>query len=225
MTPTLQPIAPKSINSQGLLPTRTGLYTQKTDRKAAVQTPNFDGDYVARLSSGDPDVERHFVAYFGDLLAIKLRSRVRSHQAVDDLRQEVFLRVFRALRTGPGLEHPERLGAYVHSVCNNVIFEFFRSDSKHPSAPENPVEQQDERVSIEWTLVQREREDAVRSVLQELPEKDRAILSQVFLEEVDKATVCERFGVNLGYLRVLVHRAKNRFRVALEKRAAASGLA
>jgi RNA polymerase sigma-70 factor (ECF subfamily) len=64
-------------------------------------------------------------------------------------------------------------------------------------------------------VVTRERKDLVRNILEELPEKDRRILRAVFLEDVDKADVCKRFDVNRDYLRVLVHRAKIRFRDAL----------
>jgi len=66
-------------------------------------------------------------------------------------------------------------------------------------------------------VVTRERKDLVRTVLEELPEKDRRILRAVFLEDQDKADVCKRFDVNRDYLRVLVHRAKIRFRAALHK--------
>ena len=57
----------------------------------------------------------------------------------------------------------------------------------------------------------------VRSILEELPEKDRRILRAIFLEDADKCDVCQRFDVNRDYLRVLVHRAKIRFREALDK--------
>jgi RNA polymerase sigma-70 factor (ECF subfamily) len=42
-------------------------------------------------------------------------------------------------------------------------------------------------------------------------------LKAVFLEDADKSEVCRRFDVNRDYLRVLVHRAKIRFRAALDK--------
>jgi RNA polymerase sigma-70 factor (ECF subfamily) len=190
-----------------------------------VEPSEFNQAYVTSLAAGDPETQHHFIHYFGDLLSIKLRCRVRATQSVEDLRQEVFLRVFRALRANGGIEHPERLGGYVNSVCNNVIFEFYRSGAKNPAAPENVPEQADARMDIEARLVSGEREEAVRRVLGELPEKDRAILRQVFLEEQDRQAVCERFGVNAGYLRVLVHRAKGRFRAVLAKTATAGGVA
>ncbi len=55
----------------------------------------------------------------------------------------------------------------------------------------------------------------MRKVLAQLPERDQAILKAVFLEEVAKDEVCQRFGVGRDYLRVLLHRAKGKFRAAM----------
>jgi DNA-directed RNA polymerase specialized sigma24 family protein len=59
---------------------------------------SFDSTYVERLAAGDPAVVKHFCEYFGELVFIKLRSRQFSSHAIDDIRQETFLRVFQALR-------------------------------------------------------------------------------------------------------------------------------
>ena len=223
MASTVTPGLDEQVTDDRLPESRNGLYTRSTTRRVPVDPADFNQAYLASLAAGDPAVQGHFVKHFGDLLSIKLRYRVRTTQAVEDLRQEVFLRVFRAIRSGVGIEHPERLGGFVNAVCNNVLFEFYRSGARNPEAPENLPEQADARVDIEARLVTSERQEAVRRVLGELPEKDRAILREVFLEEKDRQAVCERFGVNLGYLRVLVHRAKGRFRTALAKSATAGG--
>src|SRR5258708_38038683 len=52
----------------------------------------------------------------------------------------------------------------------------------------------------------------VRHVLDELPERDRRVLKELFLEERDKDDVCHDFGIDRDYLRVLVHRAKQAFK-------------
>src|SRR5262249_54289379 len=74
----------------------------------------FTEEYVWRLAERDPAVEDHFTTYFSDLLRIKLRGRLRTQDAVDEVRQETFFRVLRKLRNG-GLLHPERLGAFVNT--------------------------------------------------------------------------------------------------------------
>jgi len=181
---------------------------------------SFDSDYVQRLAAGDAQVERHFTSYFGDLLAIKLRNRLRSRQMVDDVRQETFLRVIQTIRKDRGLQHPERLGAFVNSVCNNVLLETFRSLGKHSQAPEEHPEQADPAVDLDRDLVSSERKQAVERVLKELPSKDRDILRSIFLEERDKDEICKELAVSGEYLRVLLHRAKARFRTLMEKTAA-----
>lgn len=178
---------------------------------------SFTDDYVRRLAAGDPEVERHFTSYFAGLISIKLRTRLRSPDLVEDVRQETFLRVIQTLKKGGGLQHPERLGAFVNSVCNNVLLETFRAVGKHGQAPEETPDLPDPSVDLEGEVVNRERKQAVERILTELPRKDRDILRMIFLEERDKGEICEEMNVSGEYLRVLLHRAKLRFRTAMDK--------
>lgn len=179
------------------------------------KTP-FDNEYLARLRDRDAETEKHFVGHFSNAIRLSLRYRLRSWQLIDDIRQETFLRVLNFLRSDKSMDHPERLGAYVHSVSINVMMELLRASTRHPAMPEDAQEMVDQGVNPEGEAVTRERKDLVRSILEELPDKDRKILRAVFLEDVDKDEVCKRFDVTRDYLRVLVHRAKLRFRAALD---------
>jgi RNA polymerase sigma-70 factor (ECF subfamily) len=139
---------------------------------------------------------------------------------VEDARQETFLRVFTALRQQK-LENPERLGAFVNAVCNNVILEMFRTEGRHPPLDNETPEPLDHREDPEQHFVTKQNKEQVERVLAMLPEKDRALLKQVFWEERDRDEICRSFRVDRNYLRVLVHRAKARVREILEARAAA----
>jgi RNA polymerase sigma-70 factor (ECF subfamily) len=140
---------------------------------------------------------------------------LRSAQLIEDLRQETFLRVLTALRRKGGLEFPERLGAFVNTVCQNLLFELYRSESRTQSGLPDHLDIPDARASAESLLVTEERKRQVRQVLEDLPAKDRDLLYMVFYEETDKGEICRRFKVDHEYLRVLVHRAKARFRKEL----------
>ena len=177
-----------------------------------MERQSFDEQYVRKLTEGDPEVERHFSLYFGDLLLIKLRFRVRSPQLIEDARQETFSRVLTTLRRKGGLNNPERLGAFVNSVCDNVVLEMFRSEGRSFPMADDGREPADSRVDTEGELVSQERKKQVLRVLEEHPKKDRDLLRMVFLEERDKTEVCREFNVDREYLRVLLHRAKARFR-------------
>jgi RNA polymerase sigma-70 factor (ECF subfamily) len=173
---------------------------------------SFDREYVDQLVAGNPDVERHFTNYFGDLLYIKLRARVRSPQLREDIAQETFLRVFSFLRRNRGLDHPERLGAFVNTVCSNIVLEQFRAEGRSSELPDHLADPPDPTAGSESRLVTEERKQHVRRILESLPAKDRDLLRKVFLEEEDKDEVCREMNVDRDYLRVLLHRAKARFR-------------
>jgi RNA polymerase sigma-70 factor, ECF subfamily len=173
----------------------------------------FDRAYLDRLASGDPETERHFTRYFGDLLSIKLRSRLRSPAQVEDARQETFLRVMKALRQPGGIQSPGGFGAFVNTVCNNVLFEMYRSHSKTtPLEEEAGAALPDPGIDAETAAGLDEDRAHVRAVMETLPQKERQLLHWLFFEEADKDEVCRRLGIDRNYLRVLLHRAKQRFR-------------
>ena len=91
----------------------------------------FDASYIERLRSGDAHIEAHFVSYFSELIRLKLRSRLNSKEAIEDVRQETFVRVLVLLRGEGGLRQPDRLGPFVNSVCNHVLLEHYRSQKKN----------------------------------------------------------------------------------------------
>ncbi len=171
----------------------------------------FDELYIRRLVDGDSATEQHFVAYFGDLLWAMLRSRVRSPQLLEDVRQETFLRVLRNLRAN-GMDHPERLGAYVVSVCRNTLFESFRAESRFREMGDEGSAMIDPKSGADQAYITGERKQQVDSVMKGLPDKDRDLLKALFLDELDKDEICHRFNVDRDYLRVLLHRARLKFR-------------
>jgi RNA polymerase sigma-70 factor, ECF subfamily len=179
-----------------------------------LQFQAFDAPYVDRLRSGDFRTQEHFVAYFSELIQLKLRARLRSPQAVEDVRQETFARVFAALRSPGGIRQPERLGAFVNSICNNVLLEQYRASSRATSLEDEPsADLPDPGTDVLGTVAARQMEQKVREILEEMPERDRRIIRGVFLEERDKDEVCRDFGIDRDYLRVLVHRAKQSFKL------------
>jgi RNA polymerase sigma-70 factor (ECF subfamily) len=181
----------------------------------------FDSAYVERLRAGDSETEGHFIAYFGELIALKLRSRLASRQAIEDVRQETFARCLQLLRSQSGVRNAERLGPLVNSICNHVLSEHFRSTSRMEALDDQAADRFTAREPDALTqVITDDTRRMVRQVLETLPERDRTILRAVFLEEREKDDVCREIGVTRDYIRVLLHRAKQSFReVYLERTA------
>jgi RNA polymerase sigma-70 factor, ECF subfamily len=185
-----------------------------------MQFTAFDAPYLERLQRGDALTERHFAAYFRELIHLKLRARLSSKEAIEDVTQETFVRVLALIRAKDGVRQPERLGALVNSVCNYVLLEHYRSNSRMDSRLDEESAEAfvDERLSISGRLAVDETEQVVRRILLELSERDRYLLQAVLLEERDKDEVCAELGLSRAYLRVLVHRAKQSFKTWYLKR-------
>jgi RNA polymerase sigma-70 factor (ECF subfamily) len=179
----------------------------------------FDAAYVENLCAGDLRTEEHFVGYFTELLHLKLRSRLQSPQAIEDVRQETFARVFAGLRKPGALRQPESLGAFVNTVCNNVLFEHYRASSRSESLDaEGAVELVSTGADAHTIVSAGQTQVKVRQILLGMPVRDRSLLKAVFLDERDREEICREFGVDREYLRVLLHRAKQDFKTEYLKK-------
>jgi RNA polymerase sigma-70 factor (ECF subfamily) len=178
-----------------------------------LQFQKFDDEYLENLRRGDPRTEEHFTHYFSELIHLKLRSRLRSKESIEDVRQETFARIFALLRSGEGVRNASALGALVNSICNHVLLEHYRSHSRSEAMEDaSEIDIQSDRTDVLSEMMSKDTQKTVREILNHLSERDRKLLKNIFLEERDKDEVCAEFGVDREYLRVLLHRAKLSFK-------------
>ena len=91
------------------------------------------------------------------------------------------------IRSDRSLDHPERLGAYVHSVSINVMMELLARLHAPSADPEEAHQLVDRARECGAERGHAGAQGTGRSVLAELSEKDRRILRAVFLEDADKS--------------------------------------
>jgi RNA polymerase sigma-70 factor (ECF subfamily) len=150
-----------------------------------------------------------------DRLRLKLRYKVLYHVGhncadVDDLVQETLVRFFRAEQRQI-IRNTEELGAFLNGVCRNVILEYRRRIRREPTIdPDTPVPDSGIRPEAD-TL---ELRDAIDNGLKELAERDRMILRSLYLEGKEKEHICRDWGMSDAQFRVVLFRAKERFRRA-----------
>ncbi|MGA7559968.1 MAG: sigma-70 family RNA polymerase sigma factor [Terriglobales bacterium] len=177
-----------------------------------MQFHSFDDEYLGRLRDGDFVTQNHFHKYFTALMKVKLQSRLKSPEAIKDVQQETFVRFYAALREGK-IREPKSLGSYVNSTCNNVLKETWRHDDPAISlddddAPELPAAPFD----LSKMIDDQQAAQKVQKVIEQLPERDRRVLRAIFFEERDKDEVCRELDITRDNLRLLLHRAKRKFR-------------
>jgi RNA polymerase sigma factor (sigma-70 family) len=170
----------------------------------------FDDEYVRRLREGDPATVKHYFGYFTPLLKATLRGRVPPND-VDDAVQTVHLRVLTNLKNGKGPEDGRKLGAYVYGICKNVRMEYLRGD-RHTDSINGDFPSTDDE---EQRQIERERKEGVIRALDRLAKhhpSDAGLLTDLFLQEMDRNAVCRKLNITRPNLRVLLCRALKKFR-------------
>src|SRR5579863_10102794 len=168
--------------------------------------PDLTKPAVTEQSLTEPDIDR---------LRLKLRYKVLYHVGhgcadVDDLVQESLVRFFRAEQR-QSIRNTEELGAFLNGVCRNVILEYRRRLRREPAYdPDQPIP--DVGVRPEAEIL--EMRDVIDNGLRELAERDRTILRSLYLEGKEKELICKEWGMSDAQFRVVLFRAKERFRRA-----------
>ena len=171
----------------------------------------FNESYLQSLRAHDLATEEHFVSYFGRMLQNKLRRHLTCPEHIKDVQQETLLRAWAAVQARGGVRQPERFGAFVSAVSNNILRELYRSRARTKPMDDAQIDPADESKGPDAVLLAAETRTLVQKVLARLEEKDRKLLCAVFFEQRDKDEVCHEMGVSRDYLRVLLHRAKKQF--------------
>lgn len=185
-------------------------------RGKLLQFNSFDESYLSRLREADFLTQEHFRKYFMALMKVKLQFRLKSAEAIEDVQQETFVRFYVALREGK-IRQPKSLGSYVNSICNNVLKETWRTQPTISLDDDNAPELPSAPFDLSKILDDRQAAQKVQKVIEQLPERDRQVLHDIFFEERDKDEVCRELGITRDNLRLLLHRAKQKFKHLYDK--------
>jgi RNA polymerase sigma-70 factor, ECF subfamily len=156
-----------------------------------------------------------FSESFLERVRLKLRYKVLYHVGhgcpdVDDLVQESITRFLRAEQNHK-IRNTEEFGAFLNGVCRNVILEYRRNMKREPVLDQD-ASIPDAGVRPEADIL--EMRDAIDSSLSELAERDRMVLRSLYLEGKDKDEICRDWKMTDAQFRVVLFRAKERFRRA-----------
>ncbi|MBK8997186.1 MAG: sigma-70 family RNA polymerase sigma factor [Myxococcales bacterium] len=140
--------------------------------------------------------------------------RVRAPADVDDVVQEVFLRMQRGLA---GLRDEERFGPWVYQIARSAIADHQRAAAKHrvaddPAAEERP----DELDRDDDGAVMQELASTVAPFVAMLPQHYREALTLTELEGLTQKQAADMLGISLSGMKSRVQRGRRELRRALE---------
>lgn len=181
-------------------------------------------ELVGRCLRNDQDACAKLVEGHARMVGTVIWRATGDHQIVDDLAQEVFLRVFRGLAYFDGRA---RLSTWIYTIAHRVAVDHLRQGGRwHAEFREDVGEVLDRAAATtadpETVVARDELDQLVREQLAHLPHKYRLPLVYAAIDGLDHATIGGMLGVEAGSVKTLVFRGKQmlkqRITAALEAR-------
>jgi RNA polymerase sigma-70 factor, ECF subfamily len=173
---------------------------------------NFDAGFLTRLKQRDPDTCTFLVSSLTPVLEARLRYRLYDHNAIEDIRNETFCRVF-CLVDGGRVREPEQFSSFVRGVCDRVAQESRRKTHVTEALP--GMELPDCQPHLDTILVDKERRERMWRAVMQLSAEDRRLIVELHCEERDRQEMARARGISPTGLNVRLCRALKRLRMQI----------
>jgi len=140
---------------------------------------------------------------FSDRLRSFIRARVADEAAVEDILQDVFVRIHAKVGT---LQDLGKLESWLYQITRNVIIDYYRSRRPTEQLPETLGSSEE---VYEEALVTRLASD-VREMVEALPEPYREALVLTSYEGLSQKELAKRLGLSYSGAKSRVQRARER---------------
>lgn len=164
------------------------------------------GDAPARA---ELPTESALIDQFWGRVCVLAARRLHDPGAAQDVAQETMRRVVDAMRAGR-VQNPDALPAFVFQTARHICLHSFRSKDREERALTRLGAEGDASDAVPdalVTLISGEDRAAVHAALGRLAAPERALLTMLYFEGLETASVATSLDVTPGALRVRKHRA------------------
>lgn len=151
-----------------------------------------------------------------DRLRPFIARRVSRQADVDDILQDVFVRVLRGL---PTLRNRERFGPWVYQIARSTIIDHYRASGRAPRLVDDIEARMDAETDRETdeNPVASEVAEYARIFLDLLPSPYREALTLTELEGLTQKEAAEQLGISHSGMKSRVQRGREKLRAELEQ--------
>ena len=183
-----------------------------------------DQELVDACLAGDQRACTALVEAYVRMVGTVIWRATGRRDVIEDLTQETFLRVFRALTY---FDSRARLSTWIYTIAHNVAIDHLRKagtaieslDFRDHGGDEGGEQQVASPVPDPETLLTREEsERLVRDGLAHLPVKYRVPVVYAAIDGLDYPTIARMLGVPLGTVKTLIFRGKRMLREEISRR-------
>jgi len=168
---------------------------------------------VDKVLSGDQEACMRLVNNYSRMVGTVIWRATGDDRIVEDLSQETFLRVFRAMAY---FDSRGKLSTWIYTIANRVAIDHLRKTKRwreESPADESASDMEKTRADLESpdpenALAHKEIRDVIRDELAQLPEAYRLALVYTAIDELDYQTVAGMMNIPVGTLKTYVFRGK-----------------
>jgi len=180
---------------------------------------------MLRVKAGDDSAFDYLVQKYRRAMMSFMFRMTHNAAVAEDLAQEVFLRVY---RSRAGYEPSAKFTTWLYRIATNLAVNHAR-DTRH-ERPENMVsldqpddetgtsmDVPDSSLSVEQAMVRQERLEAIRSRVQQLPERQRIAVVMHKYQQMDYRQIAEVLKLSESATKSLLYRAYETLREQLKE--------
>jgi RNA polymerase sigma-70 factor (ECF subfamily) len=178
------------------------------------RAPGHFDDLLVRLAQArDREAFQELFAHFAPRVKAYVMRLGASSQAADDLAQEAMLMVWRKA----ALFDPARASAstWIFTIARNLRIDLIRRDRRPRFDPDDPTLMPPPETGAEESATVRERDEALRLALAELPPEQGEIVRLSFYSGKPHGEIAEALKLPLGTVKSRLRLAMARLRTAL----------
>lgn len=165
---------------------------------------------ISRAKKGD---EGAFCTLMGDLepfvFNLALRLMNGNHQDAEDMAQEAFLRVYKAL---PGYKENASLKTWVLRICKNVCLDEIRKRKTHISDTEEIPETVADKSTVHEEVMAAERRRALENAINSLDERAKMLIVLRDIKGMSYKEIAEVTELEIGTVKSSLNRSRKKLR-------------
>ncbi len=177
---------------------------------------NEDAELIERFLDGDESAFTELVKKHQKAVHALAWRKVGDFQAAEEITQDAFVKVYNKLST---LKNPNQFAGWLYVITNRLCIEWHRErrvpmQSLEAMAPEEiEAHYYSEHLTEErQSAAAARRREAIKQILQRLPESERTVVTLHYLGEMSCEEVGQSLGVSANTVKSRLHRARKRLR-------------
>ena len=161
-------------------------------------------ELVARCQRGDESAFAELVDQYKNLVYAMIYRMAADRTQVEDLAQDVFLKVHRGL---PYFRGEARLATWIYRIVANVCVQ-----ARSGRRPMEPSTELAEPASADGAFADLELRDRIEKAMAQLPANYRFLIAAHYLKGVQYEALAESLNIPLGTVKTHLFRAKRQLR-------------